>query len=103
MTDETSGGSPEQRKSLDIVQRAVLSVLLAVVLGLFAGTLAVYLVFRGHADLPHSDVVGLWLMTGIIGLITSVLIVLINRRKPYHPLVLLGLLPMAVSAYWIFT
>lgn len=41
-------------------------------------------------------------MTGILGLITAGAILMINRRRPYHPAVLLGLLPMAAAAYWIF-
>ena len=44
----------------------------------------------------------LWGMTGVIGLITVILVLLINRRRPLSPWLLLGLLPMAVSAYWIF-
>jgi hypothetical protein len=40
-------------------------------------------------------------MTGVLGLATAAAILLINRRKPYNPLVLLGLLPMAISAPWI--
>jgi hypothetical protein len=40
-------------------------------------------------------------MTGVLGLVTAAAILLINRRKPYSPWVLLGLLPMAISAPWI--
>jgi hypothetical protein len=39
---------------------------------------------------------------GVIGLITAGVILLINRMKPYHPLVLLGLIPMALSWYGVF-
>ncbi|BAK36887.1 hypothetical protein MLP_38730 [Microlunatus phosphovorus NM-1] len=101
-SDEASPQDPQERKSLDLVQRAVLSALLGVVLGLFSATLAVYLVLRGHHDLPHSDVIGLWVMTGVIGLVTSGSILMINRRKLYHPLLLLGLIPMAAAWYGIF-
>jgi hypothetical protein len=37
-------------------------------------------------------------MTGVLGLATAAAILLINRRKPYSPRVLLGLLPMVISA-----
>jgi len=30
------------------------------------------------------------------------MILMLNRHKPYHPLVLIGLVPMAVSWYWLF-
>jgi len=102
MTHEHSPHNEDEAKSLDVVQRVVLSVLLAFVFGALATVLAVYLVFRGDQDLAHSDVVGLWVMSGVVGIVTAAAILVINRRKLYHPLVLLGLLPMAVSWYWIF-
>lgn len=102
-SDETSPRDPEEKKSLDLVQRTVVSALLGVVIGLLAATLAAYLIFRGHDDLAQSDVVGLWVMTGVIGLIASGSILLINRRKIYHPLLLVGLIPMAVAWYWVFS
>ncbi len=49
------------------------------------------------------DVIGLWVMTGVIGLVTAVAVLVINQRRPYSPWVALGLLPMAISAYWIFS
>jgi len=84
------------------VQRVIISVLIGVVIGMFAAVLALYIATSGQTDLGRSDVIGLWIMTGVLGLITSGAILLINRRKPYHPAVLLGLLPMAAAAYWIF-
>ena len=40
-------------------------------------------------------------MQNRIGLVTAALILAVNRRRPYAPWVLLGLLPMAVTAFWI--
>jgi len=102
MGDEMSSRNPEEGKSLDLVQRVIISVLIGVVVGMFAAVLALYIATSGQTDLGRSDVIGLWIMTGVLGLITSGAILLINRRKPYHPAVLLGLLPMAAAAYWIF-
>ena len=102
MTHEHSPHGDAESKSLDVVQRVVLSVLLAFVFGALAAVLALYLVLRGDQDLPHSDVVGLWVMSGVVGVVTAAAILVINRRKPYNPLVLLGLLPLAASWYWIF-
>jgi hypothetical protein len=102
MTHEHFPHNEAEAKSLDIVQRVVLSVLLAFVFGALAAVLAVYLVVRGEQDLPHNDVVGLWVMSGVVGIVTAAAILVINRRKLYNPLVLLGLLPMAASWYWIF-
>jgi len=102
MGDEMSSRNPEEGKSLDLVQRVIISVLIGVVIGMFAAVLALYIATSGQTDLGRSDVIGLWIMTGVLGLITSGAILLINRRKPYHPAVLLGLLPMAAAAYWIF-
>ena len=41
-------------------------------------------------------------MTGVLGLMTAAVILVVNRRRPYSPWVLLGLLPMAISWFWIF-
>ena len=87
-----------EARSLDVVQRIVISVLVAVVFGTFAAVLAAYLAIAGDRDLPRSSVIGLWIMTGVMGLATAAAILLINRRRPYSPWVLLGLLPMAISA-----
>ena len=92
-----------ENKSLDLVQRMVMSALIGVVFGSLAAVLALYLAIRGDEDLPHASVVGLWIMTGLFGLATAAGVLLLNRRRPYSPWVLLGLLPMAVSAYWILT
>jgi hypothetical protein len=42
-------------------------------------------------------------MTGVLGLGTAAVMLVINRRRPYSPWVLFGLLPMAASGYWILT
>ena len=41
-----------ENKSLDLVQRMIMSALVGVVFGSLASVLAVYLVLRGDADLP---------------------------------------------------
>ena len=64
------------------MQRIVISVLVAVVFGTFAGVLAAYLAIAGDRDLPRSSVIGLWIMTGVMGLATAAAILLINRRRP---------------------
>lgn len=103
MTQEMTPRSAAEGQSLDFVQRVLVSLLVFVVVGTFSAVLAVYLVIRGDADLPRSSVVGLWVMTGVIGLVAAGVIMLVNGRKLYHPAMLLGLLPMAASCYWIFT
>ena len=40
-------------------------------------------------------------MTGVIGLVAAAAVLVLHRRHWYSPWVLLGLLPMLVSAYWI--
>jgi ABC-type Fe3+-siderophore transport system permease subunit len=72
------------------------------VFGSFAASLAAYLAVYGDRDLDRSSVIGLWIMSGVMGLLTAVAVLAINRRRPYSPWVLLGLLPMAISAFWIF-
>jgi hypothetical protein len=91
----------QEAQSVDLVQRVVVSALVAVVFGTFAAVLAAYLALAGDRDLPPTSVIGLWIMTGVMGLGTAAAILLVNRRRPYSPWVLLGLLPMAISAPWI--
>jgi uncharacterized membrane protein (UPF0136 family) len=110
VTTEMNQSRPDQgmahrrgeKQSLDVVQRAIISVLIGVVFGLFAAVLAAYLVAYGDQDLARGDVIGLWVMAGVVGLLTAAAILVVNRRRPYSPLVLLGLLPMAISGFWIF-
>ncbi len=96
-----SASREHEARSLDLVQRVVISTLVAVVFGTFAAVLAAYLAIVGDRDLPPTSVTGLWIMTGVMGLATAAAILLINRRRPYSPWVLLGLLPMAISAPWV--
>jgi len=100
--------SPDRRtrqeneaRSLDVTQRAIVSALVGIVFGTFSAVLAAYLAIRGDQDLPSFSVTGLWIMTGVMGLATAATILLVNRRRPYSPWVLLGLLPMVISAPWI--
>jgi hypothetical protein len=101
----TNGRGPRRRaeqRSLDLVQRVIISALVGVVFGSLAVVLAAYVAVSGDEDLPRSSVVGLWVMTGVIGLLTAAAVLVINRRRPYSPLVALGLIPIVVTAYWIF-
>ena len=91
-----------EQRSLELVQRVIISALVGVVFGSLAVVLAAYVAINGDQDLPRSSVIGLWVMTGVIGLLTAAAVLMINRRRPYSPLVTLGLLPMLVTAYWIF-
>ena len=87
--------------SLDLVQRVIISVLVVLVVGSISAVLAAYIAFN-QATMPRSDLVGLWVMTGVIGIATAIAVLVINQRRPYSPWVVLGLLPMAVSAFLIF-
>ena len=89
-----------ENRSLDFVQRMVISALIIVVFGLFAGTLAAYLALNPDES-DRGSTIGLWVMTGVFGLATAAAVLIVNRRRPYSPWVLLGLLPMAISAFWV--
>ena len=82
------------------MQRAIISMLVVVVLGLPTAALVYYSTTVAES---RSDAVGLWVMTGFLGLGTAVAVLVINRRRPYSPLVLLGLLPMAIGGVLLFT
>jgi hypothetical protein len=87
-------------KSLDVVQRWVISVLVIVVGGAPTAALGAYSVSLRRTD--HTSAVGLWVMGCVIGVLTLVAVMVIHRRFPLHPLVLLGLVPGAISAYYLF-
>jgi hypothetical protein len=92
--------SAAEERSLDLVQRVVFSAIVVVVIGSIATVLALYLAFNTE-ELARSDEILLWLMTGVIGIISVVVVLLINRRRAISLWLLLGLLPMAVSGYWV--
>ncbi len=102
MGDEAQTTTESERRSLDLVQRMVVSFLLGGVIAMVAAVLALFVVTRAQYELPYDSVIGLWIMTGVIGLAGAVTVLIINRRRPYHPLVVLGLAPMAVAGYWLF-
>ncbi|MFT3969770.1 MAG: hypothetical protein QM695_05675 [Micropruina sp.] len=103
MGDEAQTSTDSERRSLDLVQRTVVSLLLGGVIAMVASVLALFVVTRAPVELPYDSVIGLWIMTGVIGLAGAVPVLIINRRRPYHPLVILGLIPMAVAGYWLFS
>lgn len=90
----------EEQRSLDLVQRVVVSMLVIVVLGLPTVALVYYSTAIAES---RSDALGLWVMTGILGLGSAAAVLIINRRRPYAPWVLLGLVPMAVAGVLLFT
>jgi hypothetical protein len=92
-----------EQRSLDFVQRMVISALIIVVFGLFAAVLAGYLALYPVGLSSQGDRIGLWIMSGVVGLVCAGAVLVTNRRRPYSPGVILGLLPMAASAYWVFT
>jgi hypothetical protein len=96
-------GEGTEQRSLDLVQRMVISALIIVVFGLFAAVLAIYLAIYPVGLGSQGDRIGLWIMSGVVGLVAAAAVLITNRRRPYSPWVFVGLLPMAASAYWIFT
>jgi len=101
-TDEARRYAAEEERSLDFVQRLIASSAIGAFIGSLAIVLAAYLAVSGVHDLPRDSVIGLWVMVGVIGVVTVAAVVVFHRRHWYSPWVLLGLLPMAVSAFWIF-
>ena len=107
--DEPEAGPPdpeelekqEEERSLDLVQRMVVSALAFVIGGSISAWLLAYITLN-PADLDQASIIALWLVGGVAGLLTAATILVINRRHPYSPLVVLGLAPMAISAYWVF-
>lgn len=99
-------GRDEQNRSglqsLDLVQRLVASALATVVLGSIVAGLTAFVLLSGP-ELSHGRMVGLWVMIGVVGLINAAAVLVINRRRPWSPWVVLGLVPMALVGVRVFT
>ncbi|HYI54679.1 MAG TPA: hypothetical protein VEX57_11980 [Microlunatus sp.] len=99
--DEAKKYAADDERSLDFVQRLIASSAVGLFVGSLSVVLAAYLAASGMHELPRDSVIGLWVMTGVIGLVTAAAVLVLHRRHWYAPWVLLGLLPMLISAYWI--
>jgi hypothetical protein len=54
------------------------------------------------AETDHGKGVGLWIMSGVIGLLTISGVLLIFQRSLLSPWLLLGALPTAVTGFYLF-
>lgn len=101
-TTEARRFAAEEARSLDFVQRVIASSAIGLFIGSLSVVLGAYLVLSGIDVLPRDSVLGLWVMVGVIGMVTAAAMAVLHRRPWHSPWVLVGLLPMAVSAYWIW-
>lgn len=90
----------DDEKSLDAVQRWVISTLLVVVGGAPASALAAY--STRLADEDYTGAVGLWVMSCVIGIVVAGAVLVVHRRFPVSPWLLAGLIPSAIGAYYLF-
>jgi hypothetical protein len=93
---------PSKRRGMPIetVQRWVFAVILIHIGGSPAAALAAYAPHMEHVK--HSTGVGLWIMSGVVGLATTAGVLLIHQRSLLSPWITLGILPMAISAFYVF-
>lgn len=84
---------------IETVQRWVASAVLFHVGSVPAITLAVYSI--GVAETDYGKGVGLWIMSGVIGLLTIAGILLIFQRSLLSFWLLAGLLPTAVTGLYV--
>ncbi|TDU84437.1 hypothetical protein EV138_6908 [Kribbella voronezhensis] len=85
---------------IETVQRWVFAVILIHIGGSPALALAAYSPHMEQAK--HSTGVGLWIMSGVVGLATTAGVLLIHQRSLLSPWLVLGVLPMAVAAFYVF-
>ena len=89
---------PQRSTSLTTVQRWVMSSLSAVtILHLSAG-----LVFAAYFSTRLDSRIGLLVIAAVFGMLAFVAALLIHRRNPVSPWLLVGLLPALVGAYLMF-
>jgi hypothetical protein len=86
--------------NIETVQRWVVSAVLFHVGTVPTVTLAVYSIGVSHNDFGKG--VGLWIMSAVIGILTAIGILAIHRRTPLSLWLLLGILPTAVTGFYIF-
>jgi hypothetical protein len=85
---------------IETVQRWVASVILFHVGSVPTVSLAVYSI--GFSRHEHGRGIGLWLMSGVIGLLTIGGMRLIHQRTPLSPWLIVGILPTVVTGFYIF-
>ncbi|TCC63345.1 hypothetical protein E0H73_12930 [Kribbella pittospori] len=85
--------------NIETVQRWVASAILFHVGSVPAVTLAVYSI--GVADSDYGKGVGLWIMSGVIGLLTAAGILAIFRRSLLSLWLIVGLLPTVVTGFYV--
>ena len=93
---------PSKRRGMNIetVQRWVFAVILIHIGGSPTAALAAY---APHMEqVKHSTGVGLWIMSGVVGLATTAGVLLIHQRSLLSPWLILGIIPMAISAFYVF-
>jgi hypothetical protein len=93
---------PSRRRKVNIetVQRWVFAVILIHIGGSPTLALAAY---SPHAEeTKHSAGVGLWIMSGVVGLVTTTGVLVITQHSLISPWLILGVLPMAVAAFYVF-
>jgi hypothetical protein len=85
---------------IETVKRWVVAVM-AIHIG---GSPALALAFYGphFAETKRSSGIGLWVMSGVVGLVTVGGVLLIHRKSLLSPWMILGVLPMGIGGFWLF-
>lgn len=84
------------------VQQWVASALLLVVGLTPAATLALVSVWMNEEEGMRSNAVGLWVMSPIWAVVTIAGVLVIHRRSVLSPWLVLGLIPAALAAPFLF-
>ena len=85
--------------NIETVQRWVASVILIHVGSVPAITLAVYSISVANTD--YGKGVGLWIMSGVIGLLTVAGVLAIFRRSVLSFWLVVGILPTAITGFYV--
>lgn len=85
---------------IETVKRWVVAVMAIHIGG--SPTLALAFYSPHLAETRRSSGIGLWVMCGVIGLVTVGGVLLIHRKSLLSPWMILGILPMGISGYYLF-
>ena len=96
-----TGRTPRTEMSIEQVQRWVISLLIFAISSFPIGGL-IAVSFAVLDEGRRGAAIGLTIMAGVIGVMLAGAIRMIHKRSAATPLLILGALPAAIAAYFLF-
>ena len=101
ITSGSPGGGDTTGMEITKVQEWVATVLLGIMGMISATCMAGYSVLS-ETLAENGNAVALWAMSAVVGVLTIAGCLLIHKRSPLSPWLLVGVLPATVSGFFVF-